>query len=55
MRDRNTVAEIYRLAIIGAAIAILGDLIALLIACKEYCYALKQKSDDFVDVDSFLF
>ncbi|HHW21544.1 MAG TPA: hypothetical protein GXX26_01500 [Clostridiaceae bacterium] len=54
MRKSNFEAEIYRLVILAALVAIIGDIIDLIIACKQYCYALKGKTDDAIEIEPFI-
>jgi len=54
MRGRNNDPEIFRLAIIGALLAILGDIIDLLILYKEFSRGSRQQ-DDTTIIEPFLF
>jgi len=54
MRGRSNDAEIYRLAIIGALLAILGDIIDLLILLKEFRKGSRQQNDTTI-IEPFLF
>jgi hypothetical protein len=53
MRERNFDAEIYRLVILGVLLAILGDIVELIIALKQYRNALKGKSDEVEIIEPF--
>lgn len=55
MRNRNSDTEIFRLALIGAILALLCDVIDILILCKEFSRNSGRQRGSSVIVDELLF